>query len=178
MKRMLWIVPAILVLSMTAHGQYVPDWEIFGGYSYLRANVNGSGSSFNLNGGEGALGENMNDWFGARFEVKAFDGTTAGTRVTAQTITFGPVFSYRKWERLTPYAEVEFGDVHASAGYLGISSSANKFALTGGGGVEYNVNERVAVRVQGDYLMTRFLNLRQDNLQVSTGVVIRIGRRP
>jgi opacity protein-like surface antigen len=173
MKRMLWIAPAILALSVSAHGQQTPQWEISGGYSYARADLNGS--SFALNGGGGALAQNLNDWFGARFEAKAFGGTTAGTRVTMQTVTFGPVFTYRKPSRVTPFGDVEFGDVHASAGYLGISTSANKFALTGGGGADFNLNERVAIRVQGDYLMTRFLNSRQDNLQVSTALVIRIG---
>jgi opacity protein-like surface antigen len=175
MKRMLWIAPAILALCLVARGQETPQWEISGGYSYMRANLNGT--SFDLNGGGGTLTENLNDWFGGRFEVKAFDGTTGGTRVSAQTITYGPVFTYRKLNRLTPYADVEFGDVHASAGFVGISTSANKFAMTAGGGFDFALNDRTAIRFQGDYLMTRFLNARQDNLQVSTALVIRIGRK-
>ncbi|HXW54818.1 MAG TPA: outer membrane beta-barrel protein [Candidatus Cybelea sp.] len=175
MKPMLWIAPAILVLSVTAHGQVTPQWEISGDYSYARANLNGS--SFTLNGGGGALAQNLNDWFGARFEANAFGTTTAGTRVTMQTVTFGPVFTYRKLSRVTLYGDVEFGDVHASAGYLGISTSANKFAMNAGGGVDFALNERAAIRVQGNYLMTRFLNARQDNLQVSTALVIRIGQQ-
>lgn len=177
MKRIFWILPAVLILCANARAQQTPQWEISGGYSYLRANIDGSGSSFNLNGGQGALGENMNNWFGGRFEVKAYSGTAAGTRLTLQTITFGPVFSYRKFDKITPYADVEFGDVHASAGFVGISASANKFAMTAGGGVEHNINDRFAVRFQGEYLMTRFLDSRQDNLQFSTGLVIRIGKK-
>jgi opacity protein-like surface antigen len=175
MKRIIWVVLAILVSCVSAHAQEIPQWEIFGGYSYLRANLSGPGSSFGMNGGGGSVGENMNSWFGGRFEVKAFDGTTAGTRVTAQTITFGPVFTYRKFNRFTPYAEVEFGDVHASRGYLGISSSANKFAMTAGGGVDYGINGRFAIRMQVDYLMTRFLDMGQNNIQASAGVVFRFG---
>jgi hypothetical protein len=90
---------------------------------------------------------------------------------------YGPVFSYRKFERLTPYAHAQFGAVHGSVGYLGISASAFKFAMTAGGGVDINLNPRVAIRVQGDYLMTRFLDLRQDNLQFSSGLVVHFGRK-
>jgi opacity protein-like surface antigen len=176
MKRMLWAIAAILVLSVPAHSQDVPSWELFGGYSYMRSNLSGPGSSFTMNGATGALEQNFNSWLGGRLDVKAFTGTTDGTNVTAQTITYGPVFAYRKIDKFTPYAHVTFGDVHASTGYLGISTSANKFAMTGGGGLDFNVTERAAVRVQADYLMTRFLGARQDNLQFSAGLVIRLGK--
>jgi hypothetical protein len=87
------------------------------------------------------------------------------------------VFAYRKYERFTPYAHLQLRAIHASQGYLGISASAAKFAMAAGGGADYNINPRVASRVQADYLMSRFLNLRQDNLQFSTGLVIRFGQR-
>jgi opacity protein-like surface antigen len=143
----------------------------------LRANLNGPGGSFDLNGGNVSVTENLNHWFGGRIEFNAFNGGVGGTNVSAETITYGPVFSYRKYERFTPYGHVQFGAVHGSVGYLGISESAFKFAMTAGGGVDINLNPRIAIRVQGDYLMTRFLDLRQDNLQFSTGVVIHFGRK-
>lgn len=178
MKRVLWIVPAILFLCVSSQAQETtPSWEIYGGYSYLKANLNGPGSSFNMNGGGASVSQNLNNWFGGRLEFSAFGGTVGGTNVTAQTITYGPVFTYRKFDRFVPYAHVQFGDVHASRGYLGISQSANKFAMTGGGGVDIKINELAAIRVQADYLMTRFLSQRQDNIQLSTGLVIRFGQK-
>jgi hypothetical protein len=76
-----------------------------------------------------------------------------------------------------PYGHAQFGAVHAGVGYLGISKSAFKFAMATGGGVDFNLNRRFAIRFQGDYLMTRFLDLRQDNLQFSTGLVLYFGRK-
>lgn len=175
MKRVLWLIPAVLLLCVTTRAQYTPAWEAEGGYSFLRANINGT--SFNLNGGGGSLTENLNDWFGGRLEVNAFGGSYAGTNVTAQTFTYGPVISYRRFDRLTPFANVQLGAVHASQGYLGISESAFKFAMSAGGGADLALNDRVAVRLQGDYLMTRFLDARQDNIQLTAGLVIRIGRK-
>ena len=178
MKRVIWIVPAILFLCVTSQAQETtPAWEIYGGYSYLKGNLNGSGPSFHMNGGGASVDQNFNNWFGGRFEVSAWGGTFQGANVTAQTFTFGPVFSYRKFDRFVPYGHAQFGDVHGSAGYLGISQSANKFAMSAGGGVDLKINQFAAIRVQADYLMTTFLSQRQDNLQLSTGLVIRFGRR-
>ena len=82
MKRVLWLCPAILVCCANAQAQSrevssTPQWELSGGYSFLKANFGGSGTSFNLNGGGAAIGENINNWFGGRFEVNAFGGQWA-----------------------------------------------------------------------------------------------------
>src|SRR6266849_4510185 len=175
MKRVIWLIPAVLLLCRTAPAQETPAWELSGGFSYLAANLNGS--RFHLNGGYGSVSESLNSWFGGRFEFGAFHGTVSGTNISAQTFTYGPVFSLRRYEKFTPYAHVQFGAIHASQGFLGISSSASKFAMASGGGVDFKINERAAIRVQADYLMTRFLNLRQDNLQFSGGLVIRLGKK-
>jgi Outer membrane protein beta-barrel domain len=175
MKRVLWLIPAILFLGITAQAQDIPAWELSGGYSYLRADLNGA--SFALNGGNGTVVQNVNSWFGGRLDVNAYRGTTSGNTVSAQTITYGPVFAYRRSEKLTPFAQFQLGVMHATTGYLGISAPAYKFALVSGGGVDFNINERVAIRVQGDYLMTTFLALRQDNVRVSAGLVFRFGQK-
>jgi len=175
MKRMMWIVPAILLLCVTAHAQDVPQWDISGGFSYLDANLNGT--SFKLPGGGGSVTENLNSWFGGRLEVNGYSGTEAKTSVSAETITYGPVFYYRRFERIVPFANLQIGAIHASKGYLGISESAFKFDMTGGGGVDFNLNDRAAVRAEGDYVMTRFLDLRQDNLRFSVGLVIHFGHK-
>jgi hypothetical protein len=69
MKRMMCLVPAIILLCLTARAQNVPEWDISGGFSYLDANLNGV--TFNLSGGGGSLTENMNSWFGGRLEFNA-----------------------------------------------------------------------------------------------------------
>jgi opacity protein-like surface antigen len=119
----------------------------------------------------------VNPWFGGRLEVNGYSGTEAGKSVSAQTITYGPVFSYRRLEKVVPFGNFQIGAIHASTGYLGISESAFKFDMTGGGGLDININDRAAVRAEGDYLMTRFLDLRQDNLRFSVSLVIHFGHK-
>lgn len=172
MKRILWIIPAIFALCITTHAQS-SEWDVAGTYSYLDANLNGT--KFHLNGGGGTLTENMNSWFGGRFEFSGYSGTVANRNVSAQTITYGPVFSYSHYTRVVPFANLQIGAIHASQGYLGISEPAFKFDLTGGGGVDFDINERAAIRAEADYMMTRFLDLRQDNLRFSVGLVIHLG---
>jgi opacity protein-like surface antigen len=175
MKRFLWLIPAILFVGLTAQAQETPEWEVSGGYSYLRSNL--QGSSFGLNGGYGSVSQNLNNWFGGRFEINAYGGTISRNNVAAQTFTYGPTFSYRRFERITPFGEFALGAVHGSDNYLGISASAWKFALTTGGGIDYNINQRVAIRLKADYLLTTFLSLRQDNVSASAGLVFRFGQK-
>lgn len=201
MKRVLWFVPAVLLLlgsgvaaqaqaqkppsppsvsvqqapAATNSGSSLPEWEISGGYSFMRANFNGKGPTMNMNGGFGSLTENMNNWFGGRFEFNAWQGTLSGTIVTAQTFTYGPVFSYRKIHNFTPFAHVQFGAIHASEAYLGISQSESKFAMSGGGGLDYHIGKRAAIRFQADYLLTRISNIRENNIQANVGLVIYLG---
>jgi opacity protein-like surface antigen len=179
MKRILWLVPAILLVCATARAQetQTPDWELAGGFSYARMNLSGTSSSFGMNGGTGSISENLNNWFGGRFELNAWGTTLSNTKVTAQTFTYGPVLSYRKMRSATLFAEGRFGAIHASEGLFGISESASKFAMALGGGLDYKVGKHAAIRFQGDYLLTRFLNARQDNIQVSSSLVIYLGKK-
>jgi opacity protein-like surface antigen len=109
--------------------------------------------------------------------VNAYGGDSNGIHITAQTYMFGPVASYRRSSRFTPFAQFELGLIHANTGYLGISQDANKFALAPGAGVDFRFNRQAALRIQGSYLSTYFLNSRQDNLQFSAGLVLYFGRK-
>jgi len=176
MKRLIWLFPALLVLCVSnAKAQGTPKVEFSGGYSYLDANLNGT--KFHLMGGGVSATENLNNWFGGRVEFNAYTGTDAGTSVSAQTITYGPVFSYRRFDRITPFAHVQVGVQHGSVGYLGISQSAFKFAVAPGGGFDLAPNRNVVLRLDAEYLVTRFLQLTQENVVGSVGIVYRFGKK-
>ena len=100
----------------------------------------------------------------------------------------GPRFSYRNL--LNERANVF---VHALAGldYWRLncdftvagekqSSTGNKFSpgVAIGGGIDINLNEKIAVRaIQADYYMTRQLDRRMSNVNLSFGIVFRIGEK-
>jgi len=187
MKRFIWILPAIAMLCFSnAQAQETPRVEISGGYSYLDANLSGSnGTHIHLNGGGGSATENLNNWFGGRIEVNGYygyevvsiNGLPTRRSVSAQTVTYGPVFSYRRSSRITPFAHVQIGAIHGGKFYQDISAGAYKFAMAPGGGVDLSINRKAIIRLDAEYLMTRFLSQRQDNLVGTVGIVLYFGHR-
>jgi hypothetical protein len=169
-------IVALLLLPLGAAAQETPKAELFGGYSHLVGNV--GDSSFNLNGVDGSVTENVNKWFGGTLDISSQFGTEAKYKVNSQTIAYGPVFSYRKNRKAVPFVHAMLGAVRGSSEYLGISQSEYRFGVLAGGGVDVKLNERVFLRVlQVDYLMTRFSGERQDNIRISAGLVFRFGQK-
>ena len=91
---------------------------------------------------------------------------------------FGAQFPYRKWDRMTPFGEALFG--HSGIRGEARSSDGTLFArvgsgmgLMGGGGVDYKISPRLALRFKADYLQTRGFKLKQDNVRFSIGIVFR-----
>ncbi len=175
MRRALILLP-LLMLTISAWAQETPRVEVFGGYSNLTANLNNT--SFNLNGVAVSAAENLNSWFGGAVDFSYHFGTEAGFKTNMQTLTYGPVFSYRKNKSIVPFGHVLLGVVRGGPEYLNISKPEERFGVYTGGGVDLRINDRVALRlIQADYLMTRFSNTRQDNIRLSAGLVLRLGKK-
>jgi hypothetical protein len=104
--------------------------------------------------------------FGGYHEARP-QGFPSGNLVT---YLFGPRVSYRKDERITPFAQVLLGGAYDTV----VAKSA--LAIAPGGGFDLKVTPRVALRLgEVDYLMTRFGQQTQNNLRVSAGIVFRFG---
>jgi opacity protein-like surface antigen/outer membrane protein OmpA-like peptidoglycan-associated protein len=182
-----------------------PKVELFLGYSYLRGvPTYATGNRMvGLNGGDASIAFNLNHYLGLVADFSGFNDTKlqltgAGANPpgvtnasgTAFTYLFGPRFSYRKYERITPFAQALFGGVHASDVTLSGCTGAlctplpaqNAFAMTAGGGLDVKVQRHVAIRIiQAEYLMTRFADVgtgagrTQNDIRLSSGVVFRLG---
>jgi hypothetical protein len=170
------LILPLLFVPLAATAQQTPKVEVFGGYSNLEANL--SAPSFNLNGVNFSVTENVNQWFGGTLDFASHFGTEAGNNVNTETLTYGPVFSYRKHPSIVPFGHILLGAVRGSADYLDISKPVVHFALAAGGGIDVKLTDTVALRlIQADYLMTRFSSARQDNVRLSAGIVLRFGRK-
>jgi opacity protein-like surface antigen len=182
-----------------------PRFELFLGYSYLRAVPTlAEGNRFVwLNGGSTSIAFNFNRYLGLvgdfggfadsqlRINGSASPGNVVDSSGNAYTYLFGPRISFRKHDRITPFAQVLFGGVHASPVTISSGCSGagctplpaeNKFAMTAGGGLDIRVHRHIAIRViQGEYLMTKFddpsdgQNATQNDIRLSAGIVFRIG---
>jgi outer membrane protein OmpA-like peptidoglycan-associated protein len=195
------------MLPRRADGSY-PRVELFLGYSYLRGVPTlspGNRMDF-LNGGSASIAFNLNRYLGLVGDFGGFDAselqlTGAGAnpaRVsnasgTAFTYMAGPRLSFRKYDRITPFAQVLFGGIHASQVTLSGCAGAlctplpteNSFALTAGGGIDLRVHRHIDLRlVQAEYLMTNFANLStgkrdtQNDIRLSSGLVFGFGGIP
>ena len=169
---LLLAVVLFVTVSAAAQAQPAPRVELFGGYSHAFADVNDS--TLNMDGFHISAAENLNSWAGGVLDFSSHYANVGGVNVNFQSIMYGPRFAYRKSGALTPSVHALFGAVRGSAGYLGISKSDTHFGMGFGGELDLKINKWAAFRlVQADYLATRFVNLRQDNVRLSTGIVFR-----
>jgi opacity protein-like surface antigen len=183
MKKMLLVPVLVCVLPLAAIAQeHYPKAEIFGGYSYLRANDPLSFVDLNLQGWNASFSGNISNWFGIVGDVSGHYGspTVFGfgvpfLDVNTHSVLFGPGLSYRS-DKIAPFAHFLIGTTRASAGAFGLSYSRNALSAAVGGGIDLRINNNFAVRVfQADYLMTRFYDERQNNLRLSAGIVVLLG---
>lgn len=172
-----------------------PKLEIFGGYSYMNANIVISGPRVSLNGASGSVAHNFNKCIGAvaDFGVYGQGNVAAESRsLTVSSFLFGPRVSWRG-HNFVPFAQVLLGAGHAT-GTLYTTSLGNGtaplgassgFMLTAGGGVDWKLRPTIAIRIiQTEYMYSQFLNVaaspdsnRQNNIRISTGVVFSFGQR-
>jgi hypothetical protein len=164
---------------------YIPQYEVSGSYSFVRANPGNSFGGFNLNGGSATFSHILTDRFSVLgdFGAYKFRGLPSGVDSTMYTYLFGPRISLRKSNRFTPFAQALIGGGRLNASSGGIDAGENGFAMAAGGGIDMSFHSRWAIRlVQVDYLLTRFSRVdgssgTQNDLRISTGLVFRFGVR-
>jgi opacity protein-like surface antigen len=105
-------------------------------------------------------------------------GDTFNVKTRNYNYLFGAQFPYRKWSRLTPFGEALFGHSGIRGQATGTDGLVNTqvgsgLGLLGGGGVDYAISPRLALRFKADYLQTRGFKLKQDNVRFSIGIVLR-----
>jgi outer membrane protein OmpA-like peptidoglycan-associated protein len=166
-------------------GKLLPRFEINGGYSYINFAPGDPFNNFNNHGGTGGFTYNANHVLGLTAEVGGYNGhrNVNGVRQSAglTSYLFGPRLNLRKFDHFVPFAEFLFGGANGNLGFTG-DRSQNAFALAAGGGVDVVLTKNLAWRfAQIDYLMTNFsgpslnANGRQNNLRLSSGLVLRFG---
>jgi hypothetical protein len=178
----------LFALVSVGHAQ-VPGANVFVGYSYLSADLVSNGRT-NLNGWNGSVEGKVLPFIGL---VADFSGHYAGSvpvsviacqegvlvgacpTVNASTdihsFLFGPRIS-ASVGKFRPFAHALIGAAHISENASGFSDSNTSFAYALGGGIDYRLIPLISWRVQGDLLRTRFFSNTQDNVRISTGIVV------
>jgi hypothetical protein len=183
----------VSVAAFPAHAQDFPRWEFFSGFSY--ANV-GLGPQANLFGPVSKnyyglhLGADFNPY--RHFSVVVTDlgiqsrgstvrplfPKTSNSVFTSQAL-FGPELKIRT-RKADGFAHALVGITNTRLVETGSLNSIDlvrrtNLALGFGGGMDVNLNPRVAIRVfQADYIPTRLGGIWQSDFRVSIGVVFRL----
>ena len=151
--------------------------EVFGGYSFLRANAL---EGANLDGWNASVGGKINNWLGLIGDFSGHYGTpnalvfgpVRGLDTSMHSFLFGPRLYGPNYGVVSPYVHALFGVARSAASGFGISTTDAAFAMALGGGADLKLNRAFTIRLfQVDYLPTRFFNDRQDNARISTGIV-------
>lgn len=162
-----------------------PQFEVAGAFSYVRGNADDSGGAFNLDGGSASFAYNYRGRFALVADAGAyrFVGLGGGLSSTMYTYMGGPRLPIRRNHRITPFVQILAGGGRLNASSSGISADENSFAMAMGGGLDFTIRHRLAIRViEADYLLTRFAHpdgssATQNNVRISTGLVFRFGVR-
>jgi len=181
MQRVGFIVLVMFLFAGLANAQ-IPRGNVFFGYSYYntdlslidRANTNGWEASVEgkIIPFVGIVADFDSHYGSQNFSTICPAGTfpcTVNASFTERNFLFGPRVSVSV-AKFRPFAEALFGGAHVSANN-GVGSDTS-FATALGGGLDYKIIPLVAWRFQGDYVQTRFFGTTQNNVRVSTGIVV------
>jgi hypothetical protein len=119
MTKSITVIAAGLLSVFVAGATDVPRYEVFLGYTYVRANQfnqnTGLGQEiggFDMNGGSGQFIYNFNKKFSGVADIGAVTKGNVGVINAGNTTAFymfGPRYSFRSESRLTPYVQIVFG---------------------------------------------------------------------
>ena len=173
LRRILWGSLLPILWTIPAMAQEYPHYEVFTGYGYVRP----SGGQANLNGWHLSFAANMNEWLGAAVELSGQYGTqTLGTTKTNahfNSLGFGPRFTYRRNERLVPFAHVLMGLARGKwEGSTPVSGEETSFGLAVGGGIDARLNEHFSIRlIQAESVRTHFGPTPEHLVRLATGAL-------
>lgn len=181
----LWLWALLLLTPLPARCQLEPG-EVSVNYAQLRANSSGTGGAFDAKGLNVSIAWNANPRLSFVVDAGGHHFQNQGPGVDAKLLTFtgGPRLSWpRERNRWIPFAQVLLGVGRVRATSSTQTAAENGFVMLAGGGVNSRLWTHLEVRVvEVDYLLTRFARVTgspgiQNDIRVSTGLVLRFGRR-
>jgi opacity protein-like surface antigen len=183
MKKLLLVAVLLLGFSVMAIAQDTPAVEVFGGYTYMHPDTKDKSIDFNMNGWNASVAFTGNKYLAFVADFGGAYGSDGGsedkTSVRFHTIMFGPKVSARVG-KVTPFAQALFGYARLTGKTFQEVQvlRENDFAYTIGGGIDINLNDKIAIRPgQIEYLGVKSQSDILNNLRYSAGIVFKLGKR-
>lgn len=176
------------IFSSVAAAQIPTAGNVYFGYTYYNTDL--SLNRGNLNGWQGTLEGRLFPYVGIVADLTGHYGTLSfavppcvvpvggngggcASNLNASAHVYEVLFGPRVGipiGKFRPFAEFEVGVGHVNTNGFGSNTS---FATAIGGGLDYKIFRPLAWRFEGDYIHTSFFNNGQNNLRLSTGIVLR-----
>ncbi|MGA8619442.1 MAG: outer membrane beta-barrel protein [Candidatus Sulfotelmatobacter sp.] len=180
MSKTAFVFFSLLLSGSLASAQIPTRGNVFFGYSYYNTDLS-SIDRANTNGWEASVEGKFIPWVGIVADFDSHYGSqnfpllcvgcgSFNASITEHNFLFGPRVSVSVG-KIRPFAEALFGGAHVNVNN-GVGSDTS-FATALGGGLDYKIIRPVAWRFQGDYVQTRFFGATQNNIRLSTGIVLR-----
>jgi hypothetical protein len=183
MRKVTFILSFLLLFAAFAGAQIPTRGNVFFGYSYYNTDLSNIDRA-NTSGWEATVEGRVLPFISLVADVDGHYGSqnfspgcpvslspcTFNADVTENNFLFGPRVS-ASVGRFRPFAEALFGGAHVSLNNN--AGSDTSFATAIGGGLDYKIIRPIAWRFQGDYVQTRFFGDTQNNIRISTGLVLR-----
>lgn len=181
-KWMVFIFAGVLSGGMAFAQVPVPtSGNVYFGYSYYNTPLGVKRQS--LNGWQGSVEGKVLPFIGIVADLSANYGdlnfpvvcitppcpASVSVNSHIDNLLFGPRVSVPVGP-VRPFAEALFGGAHVSTHGFGNDTA---FATGIGGGLDFRLLRVLAWRFQGDYIHTRLFNAPQENVRLSTGLVLR-----
>jgi hypothetical protein len=175
MKKLILVAILFSASTTVALAQNTPVADVAVGYGLIEVP---QGYTFMMHGGSGSVALNVNDWLGIVGDFGVYNAHP-GVSLTTETYTFGPRFSFRQLDRISPFAQLLLGGQHASAVTTGFTNASNAFAFGAGGGLDIGLDRRgrFALRPQIEYFGFRANGVTTTTARLSIGIVFRIGKK-
>ena len=197
MKKLLALFAFLAVFSLPAFAQETPVFQFGGGYTYRSLDVPFS-DRLNMNGWNATAEYAVARWLSVAADI---DGTyksqtdpdltaTGKDKTDIYSYLFGPRVYPLGHHRLTPFVHALFGVGHARVslpavtGSPAFAQSENDFTYAIGGGIDFSLGKRFAIRVaKFDYEQTRFFQSgapgtpNQNNFKYSAALLVKLGSK-
>jgi hypothetical protein len=170
MRTTLVLAGLLALLPCSTVAQEAPKVEVFGGYSYIRANPKGGFVGSNGSGWNASAAWNLSSRWGLKADASGYY-CCSGNGEKEHNFLFGPQYNFRR-EKANFFVHGLVGMSHGNA--PGFSDTV--LAWAGGGGVDVRWTDKISLRIlQVDYLGTNYANALQHHFRYSGGIVFKFG---
>ncbi len=192
---------ALCFAGIAASGLYAQNntADVFGGWSYAKANPSSTLPKTNMNGWVGSAEGYATHWFGAGFEIAGQFGSippppsvSGAPNLSSKEYSYmaGPQFRFVNQKRIQSAVRILVGGVFGQVNLASTTTSSqiNQLGAAGYGGfnetkfaalfalpVDVSVNRLIAIRVEPGIYLTNFNQSGQGNFRLSIGPVFRFG---